>query len=471
MAELAWKKKMNHATNTNPKTGVRERFLHMALHRAVSLFICAAVVIAPIQQARSQQSQVAADAAQDFSDEQLDALLAPIALYPDQLLTQILMASVYPLEVVSAARWAEAPANKTLTGSALDNALAQQSWDPSVKSLVPFPQILQMMNEKLDWVQQLGYAVTNQEGAVMDSVQRLRAQAQAAGNLKTTEQQVVSSQGQIIIITPAQPSVVYVPMYNPTLVYGRWLYPAYPPVYFPPPPGYYVGPAIVAGLAFGVGVAISANYWGWANPNWSSRNVYVNVNRYNTINVNRPPINNPAWRPRPPVNGQGGGYRPPPGPVGPPGQRPGMGQGQAPGQSRPAAGQGGKPPGPIGRPPGGQTGQLPKPVSKPSGQIGGRPGSGGNQAGGLTGKPPGQNGGPLGQSYNKPPTQSGMPSGGQAGRPAGQIGRQLNQNGAPQGSQINRPSSNPGMPTAGQGGRPSGPTGKVPLNSISRKSN
>jgi hypothetical protein len=471
MAELAWKKKMSHAINTNSKAGARQRFWHRATYRAVSLFICAVVVVAPIQPARSQQTQVAADSAQDFSDEQLDALLAPIALYPDQLLTQILMASVYPLEIVSAARWAETSANKTLTGPALDNALAQQSWDPSVKSLVPFPQILQMMNEKLDWVQQLGYAVSLQEGAVMDSVQRLRAQAQAAGNLKTTEQQIVSSQGQIIIIMPAQPSVVYVPVYNPTLVYGHWLYPAYPPVYFPPPPGYYVGPAIVAGLAFGVGVAISANYWGWANPNWSNRSVYVNVNRYNTIKVHRPPINNPAWRPRPPVNGQGGGYRPPPGPAGPPGQRPAMGQGQAPGQSRPAAGQAGKPPGPAGRPPGGQAGQLPSPVSKTAGQITGRPGSGGNPAGGLSGKPPLQNGRPSGQLYNKPPTQSGMPSAGQAGRPAGQMGRQPSQNGATQGSQINRPSGNPGMPAVGQGGRPSGSTGKAPFNAISRKSN
>ena len=121
-----------------------------------------------------------ASATSSFSTEQLDALAAPIALYPDTLLTQILMASTFPLEVVQAARWVEEPANKSLTGDALAKALEGQPWDPSVKSLVPFPQVLAMMNGNLDWMQQLGYAVAEQEGAVLDSVQRLRKQAQQA---------------------------------------------------------------------------------------------------------------------------------------------------------------------------------------------------------------------------------------------------------------------------------------------------
>src|SRR5579871_1216189 len=126
--------------------------------------------------------------AQTYNTEQLDALLAPIALYPDALLTQVLMASTYPLQVVEAQRWVEVPANKALTGDALSKALEAQPWDPSVKSLVPFPQALAMMNANLDWMQQLGYAFADQQADVFDSVQRLRRQAQAAGNLQSSSQ-------------------------------------------------------------------------------------------------------------------------------------------------------------------------------------------------------------------------------------------------------------------------------------------
>ena len=329
---------------------------------------------------------------QGYTVEQLDALLAPIALYPDQLLTQILMASTYPLQIVDAQRWVEDPANKALTGDALDQALAAKDWDPSVKSLVPFPQVLRMMSDKLDWTQQLGYAVTVQQSAVLDSVQRLRTQAQAAGQLKSTAQQVVSNQGSTIIIAPAQPNVVYVPSYNPTVVYGAWPYPTYPPVYLPPP-GYVAGSALVAGLAFGTGVAISASLWGWCNPNWGHGNVNVNVNRYNNINVNRGRISNGNWQANRPANGRGnwsgnrpgGGMRPPSGPVGRPGRpgglpansigrpsvsvpggitRPpaGMEPGNRPGGSKPSIGQGG------GKPPMGQGGGKPA-----FGQGGGQP--------------------------------------------------------------------------------------------------
>src|SRR5208283_1590416 len=158
-------------------------------------------------QARAQTAET-----QQFNAEQLDALLAPIALYPDPLLAQVLMASTFPLEVVSAQRWVEDPAHKSLTGDALAKSVEAQTWDPSVKSLVPFPQVLALLNSNLDWMQQLGYAFADQQA----SVQRLRAQAQAAGNLQTTDQQVVRREQQTIIIEPAQPSVVYVPNYNPT---------------------------------------------------------------------------------------------------------------------------------------------------------------------------------------------------------------------------------------------------------------
>ena len=150
-----------------------------------------------------------------FSQEQLDQLVAPIALYPDSLLAQIFMASTYPLEVVQAARWVKA--NKTLKADALTAALEKENWDPSVKSLVNFPQVLDMMNEKLDWTQKMGDAFLAQQKDVMDTVQQLRAKAQAAGNLKTTEQQtvVVEKETQTIIIQSASPQVVYVPTYNP----------------------------------------------------------------------------------------------------------------------------------------------------------------------------------------------------------------------------------------------------------------
>ena len=188
----------------------------------------------------------AAPSASKFNPEQLDAMLAPIALYPDDLLVQTLMAATYPLQIVEATRWLERDKNKDLKGDALAKALEPLPWDPSVKSLVPFPQVLEQLNQHLDWTQQIGYAMATQQEDVLDSVQRLRSQAQETGHLKTTEQQVVSAQAvvddqgqptpnQTITIQPADPQVVYVPAYNPSVVYGSWPYPASPPVYYPPP--------------------------------------------------------------------------------------------------------------------------------------------------------------------------------------------------------------------------------------------
>ena len=257
-----------------------------------------------------------------FKAEELDQILAPIALYPDQLLAQVLMASTYPLEIVKAERWAKDPNNAKLTGDQLAAAIEQQTWDPSVKSLVPFPQILQMMNEKLDWTQKLGDAFLAKEQDVMSSVQRLRKQAQAAGTLNTTEQQVVKTEAQTIVIQPANPQIVYVPTYNPTIVYGTWPYPAYPPYYYPPPPAYYPGSAFLSGMAFAAGVAVVGNLWGWGNCNWGHGNVYgnvnVNVNRYNQININNInagrattlPANSNAWR-HDPAHRKGVAYRDP----------------------------------------------------------------------------------------------------------------------------------------------------------------
>jgi len=226
--------------------------------------------------------------AQDaFSNEQLDQMLAPIALYPDSLLSQVLMACTYPSDVDEAVKWSKA--NPKQTGDAAVKAVEAKDWDPSVASLVAFPQALAMMGERPDWVQNVGDAFLAQPEAVMDSVQRLRAAAQKAGNLKTTQQQTViveapAPQQTIIKIEPAQPQVVYVPAYNPTVVYGAWPYPSYPPYYWPTP-GYVFGNALMAGIAFGTGVAITNAIWGGFD--WGRRDININVNRYNNINVNK----------------------------------------------------------------------------------------------------------------------------------------------------------------------------------------
>ena len=214
-----------------------------------------------------------------FKQEELDQILAPIALYPDPLISQILMASTYPLEVIQADRWAKQ--NAKLKGDALTKALEQQNWDPSVKSLVNFPQVLTMMSEKLDWTQKLGDAFLADQKVVLDTIQKLRAKAQESGNLKTTQEQTVIVEEKIIKIEPANPQVIYVPSYNPTVVYGAWPYPAYPPYYYYPP-----GYVATSMFAFGAGVAMGAA-WGyaWGNSNWGGGNVDVDVNR--NFNSNR----------------------------------------------------------------------------------------------------------------------------------------------------------------------------------------
>ena len=424
--------------------------MRRTLYRSVALVAALSVVLPPPSWA---QATAAADTATVFNVEQLDALLAPIALYPDALLAQVLMAATYPVQVVAASRWLDDPANKNLTGDALAQALANQPWDPSVKSLVPFPQVLAMLNSKLDWTQQLGYAFATQQADVMDSVQRLRQQAQAAGYLKTTEQQRVVVEKSVIVIEPASPQTVYVPVYSPTVVYGAWPYPAYPPIYIPPPPGYVVGNAFVAGLAFATGVAVVGSLWGWARPVWYGGSVNVNVNRYNTINVNRPPINSPVWRP--PAGGVGGRpIRAPGGPVGVPARpvplpanaigrpnvqvpgsvvnRPGVG---APAQGRPGSG------GPT------SGGNTPRPgTGQPGGGVGQRPG--GPTQGGNAPRPGGAQPGGVGGGTNHPPAAQ-RPTGALGGMNDGARASQYGNRGAQ--SRAAQPS--PGNAKAGGGQR------------------
>ncbi|CAE6705515.1 hypothetical protein R70006_00952 [Paraburkholderia domus] len=251
-------------------------------HRSRVLLVCAALAGAPLFVGLAMPSAVYAQSAAKMSNQQLDSLTAPIALYPDALLAQVLMAATFPQDVEAAAQWSKA--NSKLQGDDAVKAVASEPWDPSVQSLVAFPQVLATMASKPDWVSQLGTAFLGQPNDVMDSVQRLRKQAQAAGNLKTSSQQKVVVEQSTIQIVPANPQVVYVPTYNPTVVYGTWPYPAYPPVYVPPPPGYAIASGFAAGLAFGAGIAVANSLWGGFN--WNTHDVNINVNRYNNINVN-----------------------------------------------------------------------------------------------------------------------------------------------------------------------------------------
>jgi hypothetical protein len=236
----------------------------------------------------------AAPAAAPASKEQLEQLLSPIALYPDSLLSQVLMAATYPADVAEAAQWSKA--NKDQKGDAAVKMIQDKPWDPSVQSLVAFPQILQVMGDQPDWVQKLGDAFLASSKDVLDAVQRLRQKAQQAGNLKSNEQQKViveqepTTQQTVIKVEPAQPEQVYVPAYNPQVVYGTWPYPSYPPYYYPPPPYYYPGAALASGIAFGIGVAAIGSIWGGCN--WGGGDVNINVNKYNNINSNRQISNN-----------------------------------------------------------------------------------------------------------------------------------------------------------------------------------
>jgi hypothetical protein len=228
-----------------------------------------------------------------FRNEEIEQLVAPIALYPDALVVQILMASTYPLEIVQAARWSKA--NSNVKDTALEDAMQKQPWDPSVKSLAAFPQILAMLNDKLDMTQKLGDAFLGQQKDVMDAIQRLRAKAHAAGNLKSGKEQTVTTEQQngttVIKIEPASPEVVYVPVYDPLVVYGPWPYPAYPPYYYYPP-GYTAGAVF---FSFTVGVIVGNAIWGGCN--WGGGNVYIDHRTYN--NFNRTDIKTGDWEHKP----------------------------------------------------------------------------------------------------------------------------------------------------------------------------
>jgi hypothetical protein len=266
----------------------------MFIKSAVCLALSLTLGITPALRAQTSAppttSAPAANAPPALSVGELESLLAPIALYPDALVSQMLMASTYPLEIVEAARWRTA--NAALKDQALQDALQKQGWDESVKSLTAFPDVLERMNKDLAWTQKLGDAFLGQQAEVLAAVQTLRGKAQAAGNLQSNAQQKVEVQQQenkqVIVIQPANPQVVYVPTYQPTVVYGAWGYPAYPPYY--PPYWAPVGAAFVSGIFWGAGIAAGAALWGGAN--WGHGDVNINVNRYNNFNQTNISSNN-----------------------------------------------------------------------------------------------------------------------------------------------------------------------------------
>ncbi|HEY6094159.1 MAG TPA: DUF3300 domain-containing protein [Gallionellaceae bacterium] len=237
----------------------------------LSLLLTCAPAVAQVETPATPE-RAAPQARPAFSQQELDQMLAPIALYPDALLSQILMASTYPLEVVEAARWSRA--NPGVVRENAVKAVQQEDWDPSVKSLVAFPQILQMMDEKLEWTERMGDAFLAQETQVTTTIQNLRHKAYDAGNLSSNEQVRVERQGQTIVIVPASPDVIYVPYYDPVVVYGSWWWPDYPPIYWAPWPGYYYAPRYAPGFAWGFGITIGAGFF-FGAFDWPHYRVHV----------------------------------------------------------------------------------------------------------------------------------------------------------------------------------------------------
>jgi hypothetical protein len=248
----------------------------------------------------SQPLDVSQDqAAPQIPNDQLDSLVAPIALYPDPLLSQVLVASTYPLELIQLQQWIQR--NSGLKGDDLANAVEKQDWDPSIQAMAVFPDLVKRLSDDIKWTTDLGNAFLAQQDDVMDAVQRMRKKAMDAGNLKSTEQQKVETKTvetkTVVVIQPASSQVVYVPVYSPVVVYGPPVYP-YPPIYYPPPSYYAAGVFI----AFGAGVAYGSYYrggWGYGcgwGYNHTTININVNnryVSHYNStnINVNRNNIN------------------------------------------------------------------------------------------------------------------------------------------------------------------------------------
>ena len=389
----------------------RSRFRNSVFYVPVAM-VCVALLLPtdPRVLAQQAESQVATTTttqeeapAPKIPNDQLDSLVAPIALYPDPLLSQMLVASTYPLELIQLEQWMKK--NPNLKDKALADAVAKQPWDPSIQGLAAFPDVVTRLSENVAWTSDLGNAFLAQQADVMDAVQRMRAKAKGTGNLKTSQQQKVETQQveggkEVIVIQQANPEVVYVPSYDPAVVYGPSAYP-YPSYYYP---GYVPG----MGLAFGAGLALGAAWggsWGWG-CGWGNGDININNNNNFNRNSNRNVSNrsnnwqhNPAHRGNAPygnrqtANKFGGTSRGPsnrPGGGTGPGNRPGGGAGPG---NRPGGGSGpGNRPGggtSAGNRPGGGT----RPSTRPSGggansignrSVSSRP-SAGSRGGGFSG--------------------------------------------------------------------------------------
>ena len=263
------------------------------LRELIAIICMAALAPGSTALATTQEQPPAPDSqAAKLPPDQLDSLVAPIALYPDPMLSQTLVASTYPLEVIQLQQWLAQ--NKGMNEKQLADAVKKQDWDPSIQGLAALPDVVKLLAENIKWTTDLGNAFLAQQNDVMDAVQRMRKKAQDAGNLKSSEQQKVETKTveskQVIVVEQANPQVVYVPSYNPTVVYGAPVY-AYPPIAYPPPGYYAAGMAI----SFGVGVAMGAMWsggWGYDCGWGGNNNVTINNNNNFVNNSNRQNINN-----------------------------------------------------------------------------------------------------------------------------------------------------------------------------------
>jgi Protein of unknown function (DUF3300) len=264
-----------------PKTLARGGFMVTFLKQSLAFLLVVSIALATAPAGFADQTNQSNDPAPVQSaqqtPEQLQQLVAPIALYPDELVAQILAASTYPTQVVVADRWIQD--HPSLKGQELGDEVNKQPWDPSVKALAQFPSVLANMDKNLSWTSSLGDAYVNQQQQVMDAVQAMRQRAQQSGNLKTTPQQTVTTQGKTIIVEPADPEVVYVPAYDPWLVYGgpiiAW------PGWYPYPGIWYGGPYLSFGVGFGIGF-FGGYGWGWHHwgSDWHNHTVIYNHNTY-----------------------------------------------------------------------------------------------------------------------------------------------------------------------------------------------
>src|SRR6202034_3776413 len=274
-------------TNVFQRLATGSNILSLSARQTLACVLAFALLLPmlpqPVSAAQDQDAQAPAQPSQappytQQTPDQLQQLVAPIALYPDSLVAQVLAASTFPAEIVEADRWVQA--HPDLKGDALGQAVDQQSWDPSVKALTAFPTVLGNMDKNISWTSSLGDAYYNQEQGVMDAIQVMRQKAQQAGNLKDTPQQTVQTQDSNIVIQPAQPDVVYVPAYDPWLVYG---YPvAAWPGWYPYPGIWWGGPSLYwGGIGFGIGF-YGGFGWGWGHwgVGWGGRTVIFNNNRY-----------------------------------------------------------------------------------------------------------------------------------------------------------------------------------------------